>query len=222
MARDSANSSPPPAPARDRVTLRNRLPLLWPAFIAALAIAFLTDNTAMQAVASIRTSPFAESLRQTVRWLGTGYVQVAALLLLIGLGAILRRPALRAGAWALLSFAISGAIATSLKVLVHRPRPWTTASPAGWSDYLHNSDFHSFPSGETTTTFAVALVLAWAYPRWRLPLYAAAVVVGAARVLVGSHHPSDVAAGAILGIAVARLVTRLADRKRRRGSTAPT
>ncbi len=222
MARDSANPSPAQACARASAIQRSRSPLLWAVLLVALAIAFLTDGAVMDAVASLHASPFVEFLRHTVRWLGTGYVQVAALLLLIAAGALLRLAALRAGAWALLSFAVSGAAATVLKVLVHRPRPWTEVSAVGWSDYFRNSDFHSFPSGETTTTFAVAVVLAWSYPRWRAPLYAAAAAVAAARVLVGSHHPSDVLAGALLGLAVAQLVTRFADRKRRRGSAAPT
>ncbi|UCC67565.1 MAG: phosphatase PAP2 family protein [Armatimonadota bacterium] len=188
----------------------------------ALAIAFLTDGAVMNALASLRNSSLAEFLGNTVRWLGTGYVQVAALLLLIAVSALFRLPSLRPGAWALLSFLVSGAAVTILKVLVHRPRPWTEASPAGWSDYLRNSDFHSFPSGETTTTFAIAFVLGWAYPRWRAPLLGIAAVVAAARVVVGSHHPSDVLAGAILGMAVAQLLARMASRSRRQESPAQT
>jgi len=220
MARDSGNSSPARAYARQSTVLRNRSLLLWAALIIALAIAFFIDGAVMGAVASLRASALAAFLRNTVRWLGTGYVQVAALLLLMGVSALFRLPAFRAGAWALLSFAVSGVAATVVKVVVHRPRPWTETSPAGWSDYLQNSDFHSFPSGETTTTFAIAVALASWYPRWRAPLFVAAALVAAARVIVGSHHPSDVLAGALLGIAVAQLVTRLASRRRGQASGA--
>ncbi len=196
--------------------------VLWAALAVALALAFLIDGLVMDAVAPLRGSSLAESLGHTVRWLGIGYAQVAALLLLIVVGALFRLRALPAGAWALLSFAASGVAVTILKVLIHRPRPWSEASPANWSEYLHNSDFHSFPSGESATTFAVAAVLAWWYPAWRVPLFIMAAVVAVARVLVGSHHPSDVVAGALLGLAVAQLLTRSAERKRRRGSAAGT
>jgi membrane-associated phospholipid phosphatase len=196
--------------------------VLWASLAIALALAFRIDGPVMEAVAPLHGSSAAEFIGSTVRWLGIGYAQIAALLLLIVVGALFRLRALPAGAWALLSFAASGIAVTILKVLIHRPRPWSDASPAGWSEYLHNSDFHSFPSGESTTTFAVAAVLAWWYPAWRVPLFAVAAVVAVARVLVGSHHPSDVVAGALLGIGVAQLLTRSAQRKRRRGSSAGT
>jgi membrane-associated phospholipid phosphatase len=196
--------------------------ILWAALAIALALAFLIDGLVMEAVAPLHGSSLAEFLGNTVRWVGIGYAQVAALLLLIVVGALFRLRALPAGAWALLSFAASGIAATILKVLVHRPRPWSEALPANWSEYLHNSEFHSFPSGESTTTFAIAAMLAWWYPAWRLPLFTVAAVVAVARVLVGSHYPSDVVAGALLGIAVAQLLIRSAERKRRRGSLAGT
>jgi membrane-associated phospholipid phosphatase len=196
--------------------------VLWAALAIALALAFRIDDRVMEAVAPLQGSSLAEFLGSTVRWLGIGYAQVAVLLLLIVVGALFRLRALPAGAWGLLSFAASGVAVTILKVLIHRPRPWSEASPANWSEYLRNSDFHSFPSGESTTTFAVAAVLAWWYPAWRVPLFIVAAVVAVARVLVGSHHPSDVVAGALLGIAVAQLLTRRAEKKRRRGSPAET
>lgn len=196
--------------------------VLWAALAIALALAFLIDGLVMEAVTPLRGSSLSESLGHTVRWLGIGYAQVAALLLLIVVGALFRLRALPAGAWALLSFAASGVAVTILKVLIHRPRPWSEASPAGWSEYLHSSDFHSFPSGESTTTFAIAVMLGWWYPTLRVPLVSIAAVVAVARVLVGSHHPSDVVAGALLGIGVAQLLIRSAERKRRRGSPAGT
>jgi undecaprenyl-diphosphatase len=196
--------------------------ILWAALAIALALAFLIDGLVMDAVAPLRGSSLSESLGHTVRWLGIGYAQVAALLLLIVVGALFHLRALPAGAWALLSFAASGVAVTILKVLIHRPRPWSEASPAGWSEYLHSSDFHSFPSGESTTTFAIAVMLGWWYPTLRVPLVTIAAVVAVARVLVGSHHPSDVVAGALLGAAVAQLLIGSAERKRRRGSPAGT
>ncbi len=216
------NSSPAPPPARTSTTSGRRLPALWAALVVALALSFLIDGLVMDAVAPLRGSVLTEFIGDTVRWLGIGYAQVGALLLLIVVGALFRLRALPAGAWALLSFAASGVAGTILKVLVHRPRPWVDASPAGWSECLHNSDFHSFPSGESTTTFAIAVVLGWWYPTLRVPLLAIAAVVAVARVLVGSHHPSDVVAGALLGTAVAQLLIGSAERKRRRGSVAGT
>jgi membrane-associated phospholipid phosphatase len=61
------------------------------------------------------------------------------------------------------------------------------------------SDFTSFPSGHTTTAVTVAVVLGTLFPKARWYFYAIAALVGIERVLLGSHYPSDVLAGALLG-----------------------
>ncbi len=177
----------------------------------------------MQFLEPLNHSPFANVLSNTVRWLGNGKFQIPALLLMIGVGAILARRVYRAGGWALLAFLGSGAVANTIKVVVHRPRPWVELPPPeGWSGYLHMSEFRSFPSGDTTTTFAIATVLGSMFPRLHVPLLIVAVIVAIARVLVGSHYPSDVCAGAMLGLAVGGLVARSALRRERQGATDPT
>jgi undecaprenyl-diphosphatase len=183
-------------------------------FAVLLAVCFCLDATVAGALARLRRSPFADFLENSVRWLGTGYVQVAVLLVLAGASAALRLPTLRPAAWSLLAFSLSGLAAILLKVLVHRPRPWTQAAPDGWSDYLSNSSFHSFPSGESTTSFALAVVLGAWFPKLRVPLMAAAALIAVARVLVGSHYPSDVMGGAMLGILVGQMVNHLSRRKK--------
>ncbi len=61
------------------------------------------------------------------------------------------------------------------------------------------SDFTSFPSGHTTTAVTAALVLGAFFPTARWFFYAVAALVGIERVLLGSHYPSDVLAGALFG-----------------------
>jgi undecaprenyl-diphosphatase len=61
----------------------------------------------------------------------------------------------------------------------------------------------SFPSGHTLVTFCLAHVLSFYFPRYRLWFYLAALIVGFERMLCATHFPSDVVAGALLGIAIA-------------------
>lgn len=57
----------------------------------------------------------------------------------------------------------------------------------------------SFPSGHATTAFAAAVLLGLWYPRWAGAFFGLACLVAISRVVLGSHFPSDVLAGALLG-----------------------
>ena len=60
----------------------------------------------------------------------------------------------------------------------------------------------SFPSAHATTSFAAARAYSRVAPA--APLYAAAVAFALSRPYLGVHYPSDVAAGALLGTAIAQ------------------
>jgi len=58
----------------------------------------------------------------------------------------------------------------------------------------------SFPSGHTATAAGMAVALAFMFPRGRWLFFLMALGVGASRVIVHAHFPTDVAAGFILGV----------------------
>ncbi len=69
---------------------------------------------------------------------------------------------------------------------------------------LGQPDCFSFPSGHAVLVFAAATVLALSglSRRWRVGALVLAALVGASRVAVGHHWPTDVIAGAVLGVGI--------------------
>jgi membrane-associated phospholipid phosphatase len=61
----------------------------------------------------------------------------------------------------------------------------------------------SFPSGDASLAFAMAMSLTLVAPRGRILWWTLAVIVGIERIAENAHYPSDVAAGAALGCVVA-------------------
>jgi undecaprenyl-diphosphatase len=112
-----------------------------------------------------------------------------------------QRPAL-AGLLALLLIAPT---VCTLKPLVHRPRPREVIAAAMKTEKTENNNSSSqnlsFPSGDTAVVFAVAAALVpfvrWP---WGLIFFSIAGSVGIMRVVVLAHYPSDVFAGAAIGI----------------------
>jgi undecaprenyl-diphosphatase len=90
-----------------------------------------------------------------------------------------------------------------LKRLVARPRP---CDPSGRSLALAPlPDPFSFPSGHAAASMAVAGTVSLHAPMLAPGLLITAVLVAASRVTLRVHHPTDVLAGAALGLGGAAL-----------------
>ena len=106
-----------------------------------------------------------------------------------------------------------------IKGLTRRHRPYMYQDPAPAEAAAERDRYLSFPSGHSAAAFTAATFAATVYwamnPEsvWRLPVavtaYALAGATAALRVLAGQHFITDVAAGALLGIAAGFLVPRL-------------
>lgn len=62
-------------------------------------------------------------------------------------------------------------------------------------------DWNAFPSGHAAGAFAVAMAAGRAYPEIATPALSMAAAASLVQVLKGGHFPSDVIAGALLGVA---------------------
>lgn len=77
------------------------------------------------------------------------------------------------------------------------------AFEAGESEGGHDT---SFPSGHTAGAVAVAAIVARDIPPLALPASGAAALMSGVQIPRAKHYPVDVAAGAVLGLAAARLI----------------
>lgn len=102
--------------------------------------------------------------------------------------------------------------ATILKSLIGRPRPvrFDQDGLFGFHPIALDASYASFPSGHSTTIGALAMVLVILMPKYRTAFIIAAMIIGATRVAVGAHHPSDVIAGLMFGAVTAYVVARVA------------
>lgn len=71
---------------------------------------------------------------------------------------------------------------------------------------------YSFPSGHTSSSFAAATALSLHYKKYTGLFYSVAFLIGFSRVYLYVHYPSDVAAGAILGVVVAIICHRILEK----------
>ncbi|HUL66374.1 MAG TPA: phosphatase PAP2 family protein [Burkholderiaceae bacterium] len=96
------------------------------------------------------------------------------------------------------------AIYRYLKPRVGRLRPCDTCP--GVNARARPLDTYSFPSGHTLHTVSFCIVIIYHYPWAALLAGPFGLVVAISRLVLGLHYPSDVAVGALMGVATAALV----------------
>lgn len=106
--------------------------------------------------------------------------------------------------WARANVAMGAAFGAAklLSRATGRPRPDFRDYPPA----RHKDDDESFPSTHASVSFAAAVTIPPLLPQ--RPLLVLAWATASARLLLGEHYPSDVAAGALLGSAIATLLGR--------------
>jgi undecaprenyl-diphosphatase len=95
-----------------------------------------------------------------------------------------------------------------VKRMVGRIRP-RDIEPHCWADIVTRDKF-SFPSGHSTTAFAVAFSLGSFYPEIMPVLLVLAANVAVSRVVIGMHYLSDVVVGSGMGVLLGYAAFRFA------------
>ena len=189
------------------IVVANRFYFFCYLFCFLVGLGFLL--TAGKAGSFIDLNPYHRSTLDTVfvyvTFLGDGRFAIAICLIFL----LLRR-------WSralqlIAAFIVSALVAQILKNVFSMPRP-KQFFPAGQYNYFIDGVTHigfaSFPSGHTTSVFALATLLAiFDSNKTGNVLYLlAAVAVGYSRIYLGQHFLGDVLVGSFIGLLTAVLI----------------
>lgn len=98
--------------------------------------------------------------------------------------------------------AFSNLVTEVVKYGVGRGRPFVggESNVFHFSHFAGNPAYSSFPSGHATTAFALAMAVSAVWPQARVAMAIYALIIATSRLVLLAHHPSDVVAGAMVGI----------------------
>jgi membrane-associated phospholipid phosphatase len=89
-----------------------------------------------------------------------------------------------------------------IKWIVGRGRPFVggKANPFNFVHFAGTEAYASFPSAHAITAFALAFAVGAVWRRTRVAMIAYALLIAFTRLVLLAHHPSDVVAGALIGV----------------------
>lgn len=101
------------------------------------------------------------------------------------------------------SLTYSGLTAMFIRMIAGRKRPSVTDDPIKFIGFTTNNTYQSFPSGHVTVAFTFSTVLAEYFdtPLSRIGFYSLGILSATERLINSQHWFTDVALGAIVGIA---------------------
>ncbi len=208
---------------------QTRLLLVILAVGAGLTVAGFALNDEARAFVEGLPPEVRSDMRAVTRWGKSDWILVPLLVGLLAAEVALRRRLLaprcaafarhvqRIALYGFAVIAISGVAAIVLKFGLGHPRPHLQPAVEGLAALTGptlDPDRASFPSGHATTMAALAVGLAFLWPRLALLVAPFALTVALSRSVVGAHFLSDIAAGLLLGAASALVIAGwFADRR---------
>ena len=95
-----------------------------------------------------------------------------------------------------------------IKWAVGRGRPFVggEADAFTFAHFNGTEAYASFPSSHAITSFALAFAVSAVWPQARVVMIVYAILIAISRLVLLAHHPSDVAAGALIGVIGAMFV----------------
>lgn len=104
-----------------------------------------------------------------------------------------------------LSFATSGIFSQVIKNFVSEARPALFLQKTQYPyfiDHVTLHNFHSLPSGHSTSAFALVSIIAFAVKdkKYAIPLLAFATLIAYSRIYLGQHFLIDVTVGSVIGV----------------------
>jgi undecaprenyl-diphosphatase len=104
-----------------------------------------------------------------------------------------------------LAIGLPGLVFSVAKRLVGRARPLVDG-PFSYRPLSWSVEYASLPSGHSIDAFAAATAIGALWPRSRPFMWTYAVAIAVSRVVLTAHFPSDVMAGAVVGVVGVLLV----------------
>ena len=97
---------------------------------------------------------------------------------------------------------ISGIVVTLIKYIIGRPRPseFFGSGAILFQHFSHSPRYASFPSGHSQTVWCGIATCILFFPRYRKLLIVFGILGCIGRIIMLRHYPSDIFAGALIGI----------------------
>lgn len=148
---------------------------------------------------------FFQSLDPIINVAGNGATLILGALMLYVAGNFFGQKMYVVGKSLFIGLLSSGIVVQVMKHLVGRARPRLT-SDSIFIGPSFRSGYDSFPSGHTALVFCLGYILSRYFPKYKVVFYMFASIVALDRVEDFAHFPSDILAGAVTGLIVAKIL----------------